>query len=230
MRRLSLIGLAIFPLVAAACTQVRTSTSSPTAPTNISGNCTYAVSTSTFSMAGQGGTATIAVNTGSTCAWTVSSNASFVNITSANSQFGSGTVTFVVAANTGDPRNATLNVAGQSITISQAAGSAADPVLGNWSGTIAKGAGCPATLPASVGWSGTVRRGSAGNTELVVSIPQAGVNNSAVAVTVTGNEFRFGVPLDTNYTFVGTLSADRRSLTGTFTGAACSGTWNATHQ
>jgi hypothetical protein len=227
-RLLLLIGLATFPFVAAACTQVRTS-SSPTAPTGNT-TCTYAVSTSTFSMAGQGGTATIAVNTGSSCAWTVSSNASFINITSANSQSGSGTVTFVVAPNTGDARNATLSVAGQSITIAQGAGSAADPVLGNWSGTIVKGAGCPAVLPASVSWTGTVRRGSAGNTELVVSIPQAGVVNQAVAVTLTGNEFRFGVPLDTNYTFVGTLSSDRRSVTGTFTGAACSGTWNASHQ
>jgi hypothetical protein len=188
------------------------------------------VSTTNFSMAGQGGTATIAVNTGTTCAWTVTSNASFVNITSANSQTGSGTVTFVVAANSGDARNASLTVAGQTVAIAQQAGAAADPVLGNWAGTITKGAGCPAVLPASASWTGTVRRGASGNTELVVSIPVAGVVNQAVAVNLTGNNFQFGVPLDTNYTFVGTLSSDRRSISGTFSGAACSGTWAATHQ
>jgi hypothetical protein len=85
-------------------------------------------------------------------------------------------------------------------------------------------------LPASASWTGTVRQGAAGNTELVVSIPVAGVVNQAVAVNLTGNNVQFGVPLDTNYTFVGTLSPDRRSISGTFSGAACSGTWSATHQ
>ena len=225
--RVLVLGLLV-PCLAAACTQVRTTT--PTSPSSNTPACTYAVSTTNFSMAGQGGTATIAVNTGTSCAWTVTSSASFVNITSANSQTGSGTVTFVVAANTGNVRNASLTVAGQTVAITQQAGSGVDPVLGNWAGTITKGAGCPAVLPASASWTGTVRQGSAGNTELVVSIPAAGVINQVVAVTLTGNDFRFGVPLDTNYTFIGALSSDRRSINGTFSGAACSGTWSATHQ
>lgn len=225
--RALVLGLLV-PCFAAACTQVRTTT--PTSPSSNTPACTYAVSTTNFSMAGQGGTATIAVNTGTSCAWTVTSSASFVNITSANSQTGSGTVTFVVAANSGDARNGSLTVAGQTVAITQQAGSGTDPVLGNWAGTITKGAGCPVVLPASASWTGTVRRGASGNTELVVSIPAAGVVNQAVAVNLTGNDFRFGVPLDTNYTFIGALSPDRRSISGTFSGAACSGTWSGTHQ
>ena len=181
-----------------------------------------------MNIAGVGGTATIAVTTGTNCAWTVTSNAGFVNVTSATSQTGPGNVSISVPENSGEARTATLTVGGQTVTVNQAAG---DPVFGNWAGTITKGANCPAVLPASVQWNGAIRRSSSGGSpELVISIPSVGVSNQSLNLILTGNTVQFAVFVDALYTLTGTLAADRRSLTGTFTGGSCSGTWTGARQ
>jgi hypothetical protein len=131
-------------------------------------------------------------------------------------------VTFSVGENPGDTRTGTLTIAGQTVTISQAPN---DPLYGAWGGTIAKGSGCPATLPSSVDWSGTFRRTSASTTEFVISIPAAGVSNQVIPVTLNGSNLQFFVAIDTLYTFTATLSSDRRTMTGTFSGGGCSGSW-----
>lgn len=176
-------------------------------------------------MAFSGGSATVAVTTGSTCSWTVVSNAAFVRVTSPTSQTGPGTVTVSVAENTGDARTATLAIGGQTVTVSQAA---VDPVFGNWAGSITKGAGCAAGFPSTVQWTGVIRRGAAGNLEFVITAPSIGVANQAVNLTINGNTVQFGVFVDTLYTFTGVLAADRRSLAGPVSGGSCSGTWAGT--
>ncbi len=189
--------------------------------------CTFTVSTTTFNLSGAGASASLAVNTGSTCAWTVANVSSFISVTGSGSQTGSGTVNFSVGENPGDARVGTMTVAGQTVTVNQ---SANDPVYGNWGGTIVKGSGCPATLPASVDYTGTIRRTSGATNEFVISIPQVGVSNQAIPLTINGSSLQFFVPIDTLYTFNGTLSSDRRSITGTFSGGSCSGTWNGTRR
>jgi hypothetical protein len=200
----------------------------PTAPTPpASAACTYSLSSSTLSIAGSGGSATIAVTTGSGCAWTASTSSSFISITSATTQSGTGTVSFTVSANPGDVRAGTLTIANQTVTVNQTAN---DPLFGNWGGTIVKGAGCAATLPASVDWTGTIRRTSPTTDEFVISIPSVGISNQTIALTINGNNLQFFVPIDTLYTFNATVSSDRRSLTGTFAGGTCSGTWTGTRR
>ena len=130
-----------------------------------------------------------------------------------------------IAENAGDSRTAILTVANQAVTITQAA---SDPLFGNWSGSVAKGAGCPAALPANAGWTGTIRRNAIGQAELVISVSSVGVVNQTVPLIVSGNNIQFAVQIDTVYTFLATLAADRRSFTGTFSGGSCSGTWNGT--
>lgn len=223
MRRLYLIGL-IVPVVVAACSSSPTSPT-PTAPP--AATCSFSVSNTALNIAGVGGTATIAVTTGSGCTWTVASSAGFVNVSSATSQTGPGTVSISVAENSGDARTATLTVGGQTVTVNQAAG---DPVFGNWAGTITKGAGCPAALPSSVQWNGVIRRSSGGSPELVISIPSIGVSNQSLNLILTGNTVQFAVFVDALYTLTGTLAADRRSLAGTFSGGSCSGTWTGSRQ
>lgn len=176
-------------------------------------------------MASTGASASVGVTTISGCAWTATSNAAFAAITSGANSSGTGTVGVTIAENTGDARTATLTVAGQSVTITQAA---SDPLFGNWSGSIAKGAGCPAALPANAGWAGTIRRNSIGQAELVISVSSVGVVNQTLPLIVNGNNIQFAVQIDAVYTFVATLAADRRSFTGTFSGGSCSGTWNGT--
>lgn len=219
MRRLSSV-LAVAALVVAGACSKKTESTSPTAPTP---TCTYNISSTSLSVAGAGGTAFLSVTAGAGCAWTASSNSGFVTLTSAASQSGNGTVNLTVAENSGDARNGTLTVAGQTVTVSQASG---DPLYGNWAGTIIKGAGCPATLPASVAWTGTIRRTTAASNEFVITILAVGVVNQAIPLIVNGNSLQLFVPIDTLYTFNATLASDRRSFTGTFSGGTCSGTWS----
>jgi hypothetical protein len=203
------------------CSETRTPSSPSPQPTA----CTFALSTTTLNIASIGASASIGVTTNSGCAWTATSNAAFATITSGASQTGTGTVAVSVAENAGDSRTAILTVANQAVTITQAA---SDPLFGNWSGSIAKGAGCPAALPASAGWAGTIRRNAIGQAELVISVSSVGVVNQTVPLIVSGNNIQFAVQIDTVYTFLATLAADRRSFTGTFSGGGCSGTWNGT--
>jgi len=211
-----------------ACTQTRVSTTSPTAPTSpTTPTCTFSLSTTALNLAGTGGTASLGVVAGTGCAWSVTSNASFVTITSIVNQSGNGTVSISVPENPGDARTGTLTIAGQTVTVSQSAG---DQLYGTWAGTITKGAGCPATLPASVAWTGTIRRTGGASSELVISIPTVGIANTAIPLIVNGNSLQFFVPIDTLYTFNATLASDRRSLSGTFSGGSCSGIWTGTRQ
>ena len=215
----SLALIALLPLLASC------SDSEPSSPTQPSPNCTFTLSTNTLNIAATGATATVGVTADSGCAWTATSNASFVTVNSGSVGAGTGTVGLTIAANTGEARTGTVSVAGQTVTVSQAA---SDPLFGNWSGTIAKGAGCPAALPNSAAWTGTVRRNAIGQAELVINAPQVGVFNQTLPLTVSGNTIQFAVQIDAVYTFVATLAADRRAFSGTFSGAGCSGTWSGT--
>jgi hypothetical protein len=149
-----------------------------------------------------------------------------VSITTPASQTGSGSVGFSVPENPGDTRVATLTVAGQAVSITQ---SPNDQVYGNWAGTISKGSGCSAALPASVDWTGTIRRTSGSSNEFAISVPSLGVS-SAVNLVINGSSLQFAVPIDTLYTFNATLSSDRRSFTGTFSGGTCSGNWSGSRR
>lgn len=225
MRKLLCVVFSLSIGVTAACSK-KTPTS-PTEPTPTQTTCTYTVSTTTLNLAGSGGSATLSVSTGSTCTWTVAGVSSFVTVTGLGSQTGPGNVSISVGENPGDARVGTLTVAGQLVTVNQAAN---DPVYGNWGGTIVKGSGCSASLPASVEYTGTIRRTGGATNEFVIAIPAVGVPSQALALNITGNTLQFFVPIDTLYTFNGTLAADRRSLTGTFSGGTCSGTWNGTRR
>jgi hypothetical protein len=220
VRALTVLLIGLFGL--SACSDSPTRPSPPAQTT-----CTYTISTTSFSMSGAGGSATFAVNTGSACTWSVTNNASFVNVSPTSTQTGSGNVTFTVSENPGDTRTGTLTIAGQAVTITQVAN---DPLFGSWGGTIVKGTGCPSTLPASVEWTGTFRRTSGATNELVISIPTVGVSNVPIPFTLNGSDLQFFVPIDTLYTFNARLSSDRRSLSGTFSGGTCSGTWTGTRR
>lgn len=224
MRVLSSFAMiAALPLLLASCSDSET----PTTPTPPSSSCTFSLSTTALNIAATGATATVGVTANSGCPWTAASNAGFVVVNSGSTGNGTGTVGLTVAANSGDARSAIVTVAGQAVTVNQAA---SDPLFGNWSGSIAKGAGCPAALPNSAAWTGIVRRNAIGQAELVINAPQAGVFNQTLPLIVSGNTIEFAVQIDAVYTFVATLASDRRSFTGTFSGSGCSGTWSGSRQ
>ena len=83
-------------------------------------SCTYSISPSTASPAAGATTGTVAVTSGTGCAWTAASNAAWLTITSGASGSGNGTVGYSVAANTGASRTGTMTIAGQTFTVNQA--------------------------------------------------------------------------------------------------------------
>lgn len=82
-------------------------------------SCPYTLSASSFTIGQPGGRGTVGVTTNAGCAWTATSNASFVTITASASASGSATVGYSVAANTGATRTGTLTIAGQTFTLTQ---------------------------------------------------------------------------------------------------------------
>lgn len=83
--------------------------------------CTYAVGSTTASYAALGGTGTVGVTAGTNCTWTATSNATWITIQSGGTGRGDGSVGYTVAPNLGGTRTGTLTVAGQTVTVTQAA-------------------------------------------------------------------------------------------------------------
>lgn len=83
-------------------------------------SCTYTLTPTSMTMGAAGGTGTVSVATGSGCAWTASSGASWITATGGTSGSGPGTVTVSVAANSGTAsRTGALTVGGQSVSVTQ---------------------------------------------------------------------------------------------------------------
>jgi hypothetical protein len=84
--------------------------------------CSYTINpASQAAAAGGGAGTTIGVTTANGCAWTATSNAAWLTISSGASGTGNGSVAFTIAANTGAQRTGTLTVAGQTFSVTQAA-------------------------------------------------------------------------------------------------------------
>jgi hypothetical protein len=85
------------------------------------GGCTYALDAVSVQVPAAGGSYAVTVTTGTTCAWSVTTPTSWVTLWTFGST-GEGSVPFGVQANTSNsPRTGSVVIAGQSVTISQAA-------------------------------------------------------------------------------------------------------------
>jgi uncharacterized protein (TIGR03437 family) len=97
-------------------------------PITLTGGCAFTLGSNSAAFASTGGAGTISVQTGTGCAWTASSSASWVQITSGASGTGPGTVGYSVLANSANAQlTGTIQVAGQTFTVTQAAGNS--PVI-----------------------------------------------------------------------------------------------------
>lgn len=84
-------------------------------------SCTFTVSPLSESVSASGGNGSIRVEaSASSCAWTASSNATWI-VLGTGGATGNGNVSYAVAPNTGAARTGTVAVAGATVTISQAA-------------------------------------------------------------------------------------------------------------
>jgi hypothetical protein len=89
------------------------------------GLCSIVLSTTSVSASASGGSTTITITTNSVCSWVAISNDAFIVLTTPSSGSGSGSLTFSVAANTGAARTGSVTISGQTVTVTQAAGSQA---------------------------------------------------------------------------------------------------------
>ena len=87
--------------------------------------CTYMLGTTSVSAAAAGTSGSTALSTSPGCAWTASSSASWLTVTTPASGTGSATVGYSVAANTGAARSANISVGGRTLLVSQAAAAVA---------------------------------------------------------------------------------------------------------
>jgi hypothetical protein len=83
--------------------------------------CTFSIAPTNQTIPALGGTGTVTVTAGTGCAWTASSNASWLTITSGASGTGNGSVGFAAAVNLLGSRTGTLTIAGQTFTVTQSA-------------------------------------------------------------------------------------------------------------
>ena len=82
--------------------------------------CSYGVAPVSLTVPAEGVTETVSVTAGSGCSWAaVSSNSTWITVTSGSSGSGNGAVLLMVAANSGIARTGTLVIAGQTVTVTQ---------------------------------------------------------------------------------------------------------------
>jgi hypothetical protein len=121
-------------------------------------SCSYALSANSQSLPSAGGTGSVTMTATNGCAWTASSSAAWLTVTSGASGNGSATVAFNAAANTDTTaRTATLNIAGQTFTVMQPGVSCSYTLSPNTASlTTAGGPGSiVVTAPTGCAWSAT---------------------------------------------------------------------------
>ena len=147
---------------------------------NVYAPCTYSVSPNgTVDVGAAASYLDFTVTTGSDCPWGIVSNTSFIvpdttGGTAITQLFGSGELDMIVKLNTGDARSGTVTVAGQTVTVDQAAGVACqdvvNPTIEFYTATGGTGSVAVEPNPASCPWTAssdssflTITTGASGN-------------------------------------------------------------------
>jgi Putative binding domain, N-terminal len=177
---LSSTSLLTLAWLAAACSSTQTSVSAPS-----DDKCQVSASSSPSSFTATGGPGSLTVTTARDCTWSVSTQATWISILGDRGGQGEATVSYSVAPN-GVPsaRSATLLVASQSLTLSQAAapcqfslsrsGDAIGYAGGRLSVDVNTLTGCS--------WSA-----SSGDSWIAVTSGQTGNASASVGLTVAAN-------------------------------------------
>lgn len=145
--------------------------------------CVASLSAATQNIAAAGGIQNLQVPAAAGCAWTASSSVSWLQITAGASGTGPGSVTYSVLANTGPQRTGTMSIAGQLLTVIQAAGCtfnvsprrASFPVSGGTGLVNVTGSfGCVWTAVSNVPW-------------VILNLQQGGAGSGTVEFSVAAN-------------------------------------------
>lgn len=160
-------------------------------------SCTYTVGPLPQSVPATASAASFAVTAPAGCAWTASSNTSWLGITAGLPGSGNGFLSFGASANTlTSPRTGTLTIAGQTVTVIQAAAECAYAVTptshriaaggGTALGAVTSTSGCAWTTSSPVSWL-TVSGGRTGTGDYTLTAaPNTGTVERSVVVTIAG--------------------------------------------
>ena len=89
---------------------------------NQGSGCSFTINPAAQTVPAAGGSVTVSVGGAASCAWTAASNAPWLTVVSGANGSGPGAVQVDAQANTGAPRNGTVTIAGQTLTVSQDSG------------------------------------------------------------------------------------------------------------
>jgi CubicO group peptidase (beta-lactamase class C family) len=92
-------------------------------------SCSFTFSQPTQNVAAGGSTETVSVTDANYCAWSAVSNATWLHVTSGALNSDSGAVGYTVDANPGSARTGTIAIAGQTLTVTQNAGTTTPTTL-----------------------------------------------------------------------------------------------------
>jgi len=172
--------------------------------TSASGGCSYALGSTSVQSSSAGGNVAVTIQTASSCSWSVTGLPGWITVSGPSSGKGSGSVTLVVAANSGAARSASVSIAGVSVTVNQAGssgggctyaisagGQAFNEAGGNGSVSVTVPAGCQWTASGAPSWV-TISSGASGNgngsVTFQVQANASGADRSA-ALTIAGQTF-----------------------------------------
>jgi Putative binding domain, N-terminal len=163
--------------------------------------CTFSIAPTSASPPAGGSTGSVAVTAAAGCAWTATSGAPWLTVTSGGSGTGNGTVNWTAAANSGTARSAALTIGGQAFTVNQASGCSfvLNPTSRSAKANgdsdkfdVTAGAGCLWTATSNQSWI-TITSGASGS------------GNGTVSYTVDKNT--------TNVARSGTITAAGQTFT-----------------
>ena len=145
--------------------------------------CTYAIAPSTAIHRPPVKRRASSVTAGSTCAWSATSNATWLTVSAGATGTGNGSVSVAVAANTGAQRTGSVTIAGQTFSVTQAApcSYAIAPSTRN-SPAAGETTSVAVTAGSTCAWSATSNAAW-----LTVSAGATGTGNGTVSVAVAAN-------------------------------------------
>jgi hypothetical protein len=165
--------------------------------------CSFVVAPTTIPVGAGGGNSNVTVAAAPGCTWTASSDVNWITIQVGATGNGNGIVTLAISNNPGASRSGTVTVAGQTVTINQAAPAsqcvyaiAPDSRGGSGNGgsntiAVTAGAGCSWTAASNVSWI-TVTSGASGTGNGTVAFTFA-ANTSGAArsgtITIAGQTY-----------------------------------------
>ena len=141
----------------------------------------------TLGASGGGGSVIIAA--ASDCTWSATTDASWISLSAPLSGSGNGTISFIIAPNSGPQRSGSVIVAGQRSTVTQSAtgSSACSYTIAPTSQTIsaAGGAGTPVAVSTQTGCQWTA---SSNDSWITITAGASGTGNGTVTIRVAAND------------------------------------------